>query len=314
MAAHKLAILGFILHLLPKFIPFPFFIPFFLGMMIYMIYKADKGAERNVIIFLVAFQFAPYMTTKQLDLNSVQEWGNTGPNAAPMKGVYLFNGLGAATIDFSHCQWHSSSKVAYCHPPAGNTLTVYPTDSDLVAAGLEVTADGGDAGPSQEEMSKSMPWQLFWMFYMVGFHNRIDFHFNDELTEAQVFENICIAAFATPSPLAYVFPYGMCTTASIYPVFRTFTMVKDDRYDPPTWYRNTYINEKGLMGMYDPIKASDKQPRSGGTVYPARMVFKDGYKLEPILAPDKSGKAVLNKYNLAKAVKVADGVVISPNM
>lgn len=160
MAAYELAILGFILHLLPKFIPFPFFIPFFVGMMLYMIYKADKGAERNIIIFLVAFQFAPYMTTKQLDLNKVQEWGNTGPNEAPIKGLYMFNGLGAATFDFSHCQWHSSSKVAYCHPPAGTTMTVYPTDSDLVKAGLEVTADGGDAGPSKEEMSKSMPWQL----------------------------------------------------------------------------------------------------------------------------------------------------------
>lgn len=147
----------------------------------------------------------------------------------------------------------------------------------------------------------------------VALHNRLDFHFNDDETEAQVFENVCLALTATPSPLAYLFPYGICTRATVFSIFRTFTMVKEEPGffggGAPIWHRNTYFNEKGLLGMYDPMYVADKQPRAGGSIYPEKMQFGDGYKLVPLLTPEGG----LNKKALAKALKVSGGKIVSRN-
>ena len=49
---------------------------------------------------------------------------------------------------------------------------------------------------------------------------------------------------------AFFFPYGLCTTASVYQLFRASTMVKDGA-SPPTWYRNTYFQEQSdLQHLY----------------------------------------------------------------
>jgi len=304
----KLLTWAFILHMLPKFLPFPFFIPFVLMVMGYLVYIAEKGTQRMVVVALLAFQFAPYPLTVTKEVSDIESWGNKGPNAAPMKGVYMFNGLGASTIDFSQCLWSDASNAAYCHLP--KTMSSYAAAGvDLEAVGFEVTADGGSAGPPKEEMGKTMPWQVFWFFYHVAHHNRLDFYFNEEKTEAQVYENVCLAITASPSPLALLFPYGICTTATVYPVFRVFTMVRDNS-EPPTWYRNTYFQEKSLMNIYGGVKISDKQKRAGGTVYPAKMVFGDGYKLEPLLTPGKGGKSVLHESALKKLLKVGGGKVV----
>ena len=58
-------------------------------------------------------------------------------------------------------------------------------------------------------------------------------------TEAQVFENVCLAATASPSPLSYLFPYGLCTKATVNHFFRQFMMVKDPSSHPPTWCHHT---------------------------------------------------------------------------
>ena len=136
-------------------------------------------------------------------------------------------------------------------------------------------------------------------------------------TEAQVFENVCLAATASPSPLSYLFPYGLCTKATVNHFFRQFTMVKDHSSHPPIWchntrskkltpnlnpnlnphlspftltrYRNTYVQRKALLHIYDPIMAADGQKRAGGSAFPAEMRSGDGYKLVPLLTPD--GKA-----------------------
>ena len=193
----------FALVLLGKFMPFPFFIPPYLGVLFMMVYSA-KGNERMCVIAFLAFHFAPYPLQMSKDLLDIEKWGNTGPNEAPMKGVYMFNGLPAAVIDFSHCLWHEPSKVAYCHLP--KTMGAWPGGLNLTAAGFDMTADGGDGGPGKTEMEVTMPWQVFHFFYHIVMHNRLDFHFDDELKEAQVFENVCLSPFASPSPLALLFP------------------------------------------------------------------------------------------------------------
>jgi len=302
----KLLMSFIVFHMLGKFVPFPFFLPFLLGVMIYAIYAAEKGMTRSIVIAMVAFQMAPLACATTKDLKDIETWGNKGPNLAPMKGVYMFDGLPTCTIDFSDCLWDEDTKVAYCDPVTG--MTLYPSGSDLGAAGFVPTADMGEAGPKQDELKISMPWPMFYMFYHVALHNRIDFHFNDDLTEAQVYENVCLAATRTPSPLAYFFPKGICTTTTVYAYFRAFTIVKESGFlgmGAPTWYRNTYFNEKGL-NMYEPIMVSDKQQRAGGTVYPAKMAFGDGYRLLPLLTPEGG----LDKGNLAKAMMVSDCVVI----
>ena len=76
-----------------------------------------------------------------------------------------------------------------------------------------------------------------------------------------------------------------------------------DGASPPKWFRNTYYQENGLMNIYDKIKVSDKKKRAGGTAYPAKMQWGDGYRLEPVLVPDAKGKGQLNKANLAKLIK-----------
>jgi len=306
----KLMAYGLFTVLTPKFFPFPFFIPPFLLGMILCIYFAEKGTVRYVTVALVAFQFAPYGLVKTKDLKDIESWGNQGStgNKGPLKGVYLFDGLPAATIDFSQCLWHAPSKTQYCHLP--KVHSVWPDfPMDFAGAGFPPTADGGGMGPSQEEMNQRMPWPVFFMFYHVGMHNRIDFHFNEDLTEAMVYENTCLAVTASPSPLAYLFPYGICTSGSIYWFFRMFTIVKD-KSDPPVWYRNTYFQEKSLLNLHEPIKVSDKQARSGGTVYPAKMVYGDGYRIVPLLTPDAKGKSVLHKGNLARALKLGSKVLM----
>lgn len=201
----------FALFILPKFIPFPFFLPLWVFMMAICVRLAEKGAERHVVLTLIALQFAPYFLAAEKDLNDVESWGNLGPNLAPFKGVYLFDGLPAATMDWSHCLWNDGSKVAYCHLP--RVHSVWPSGLDMAQAGFEPTAD-----PSAEALT--MPWWLFTLFYHVTIRNRLDFHFNNALTEAMVYENICFAATASPSPLAMLFPYGLCTPASVYSVRR----------------------------------------------------------------------------------------------
>ena len=119
----KLLTWAFILHMLPKFLPFPFFIPFVLMVMGYLVYIAEKGTQRMVVVALLAFQFAPYPLTVTKEVSDIESWGNKGPNAAPMKGVYMFNGLGASTIDFSQCLWSDASNAAYCHLP--KTMSSY---------------------------------------------------------------------------------------------------------------------------------------------------------------------------------------------
>ena len=306
--AAKLLLYAFLAHMVPKFVAFPFFIPFVLATMGFLIYAAAKST-RYVVVALIAFQFVPFALTINRELSEIESWGNKGANAAPMKGVYLFNGLGAATIDFSHCLWSETTKAAYCHLP--NVMALYAEAGvDLEKAGFQVTADGGSTGPTKEEMAKTLPWPMFWLFYHVVHHNRFDFYFNDDLTEAQVYENVCLALTASPSPLAYLFPYGICTTATIYPMFRMSTMVRDSR-EPPTWYRNTYLQKaESFFRIYDGIKVSEKQKRAGGTVYPAKMVFGDGYRLEPLLTPGKDGRAVLHEAALKKALKVGGGKVV----
>ena len=87
-----------------------------------------------------------------------------------------------------------------------------------------------------------------------------------------------------------------------------FTFVRGDSSESPVWYRNTYFQEKPLMKTYEPVTVADKQKRAGGTVYPARMAFGDGYKLVPLLTPSKYGP-VLHKSNLARAMKPSGGKV-----
>ena len=151
-------------------------------------------------------------------------------------------------------------------------------------------------------------------------------------TEAQVFENVCLAATASPSPLSYLFPYGLCTKATVNHFFRQFTMVKDHSSHPPIWchntrskkltpnlnpnlnphlspftltrYRNTYVQRKALLHIYDPIMAADGQKRAGGSAFPAEMRSGDGYKLVPLLTPDGKAEHCRNKpltYPLASA-------------
>jgi len=283
--------------LLGKLVPFPFFIPPYVILMGYMIYAASKGMERMCVVAFLAFHLVPYATMQHQQLADIETWGSKGPNAAPMKGVYMFNGLPFALIDFSHCLYDDSSRIAHCHLP--KTIGVWPGGLNLTAAGFDMTADGGDGGPGKSDMEVTMPWQVFHFFYHVVLHNRLDFHFDETLTEAQVYENVCLSPFASPSPLAHLFPHGICTTASVYPFFRVFTMVSDGG-SPPTWYRNTYYQEKSLMDIYSPIKVADKQARSGGTVYPAKMQWGDGYKLEPLLVPGAGGKPKLHAANLKK--------------
>ena len=116
-----------------------------------------------------------------------------------------------------------------------------------------------------------------------------------------VYENVCFPLTASPSPLAYFFPYGLCTRATVYPMFRVFTMVKGAG-NPPVWVRNTYFQERSVpLNMYDAVMVSDKQKRAGGTAYPAKMKFGDGYRLQPLYGPDSSGKVKLN----AKAMGMA---------
>mmetsp|Transcript_16892 Transcript_16892/g.43373 ORF Transcript_16892/g.43373 Transcript_16892/m.43373 type:complete len:312 (-) Transcript_16892:195-1130(-) len=307
MGVKKLLAYYVLLHMAPKCLPFPFFIPVYLILMGLMVCIAGKGTERNIVIGLLAFQFAPYTLTITKDLKDIESWGNKGPNEAPMKGVYLFNGLGAATIDFSQCLWAERTKSAYCH--LHKVMSVYAEAGvDLEKAGFQVTADGGSTGPGKDEMKRTMPWPLFWFVYHVAHHNRLDFYFNDDLTEAQVYENVCLAITASPSPLALLFPYGICTTATVYPLFRVFTMVRDSS-EPPRWYRNTYFQEKELMSIYDGVKVSDKQSRAGGTVYPAKMNFGDGYQLMPLLTPGKGGTSILHKNTLKLALNVKSKLI-----
>jgi hypothetical protein len=93
-------------------------------------------------------------------------------------------------------------------------------------------------------------------------------------------------------------------------MFRMSTMVRDSR-EPPTWYRNTYSQRaESIFRIYDGIQVSEKQKRAGGTVYPAKMAFGDGYRLEPLLTPGKDGRAVLHEVALKKALKVGGGKVV----
>lgn len=290
-----------LLHMVPKMIPFPFFVPIYLGLMLFMIY-ANSGKTRGIVVALLAFQMAPIPLAVHKEFANIEEWANKGPNASPLKGAYLFDGLMSGVVDFSHCLWDSKSRVASCHLP--KFYMDWPTGLNLTAAGFEITADVGKAGPGREDLAITMPWQLFWFFYHVAYHNRIDFHFDETLTEAQVYDNICFSLTAPPSPLAILFPHGLCTTATINNIFRRFTIVKSG----DTWYRNTYFTPN-LTTMYDPINVADKMARSGGTAFPATMQFGDGYRLLPLATPNSNGKTRLHAANIAKAMTLSPYVI-----
>jgi hypothetical protein len=308
--SQTLVFIGLLTICIPKYVPVPIFIPLYLIALGAAIYVAQKGMQRNVVIALVAFQFAPLALMRERSLADVQSWGMKGTYGAgaPMKGVYLFDGLPLSIVDWSHCIWYEQGKTAYCHLP--NVIGLWPSGVNAAAAGFIPTADLGSGGPTQEELAVTPPWPLLAMFYHVALHNRLDFYFNDALTEAQVYENVCLAATASPSPLAFFFPYGLCTTASVYQLFRASTMVKDGA-SPPTWYRNTYFQEQSdLQHLYDSVMVADKRRRAGGTAYPAKMKFGDGYKLIPLLTPESNGKPKLHSGNLAKALKLSDKIYI----
>lgn len=122
----------------PKFIPFPFCVPFYLLGLLYLIYAAERGTARTVVALLVAFQFAPLALVTERRLSEVASWGMQGPNAggSPLQGVYLFEGLSAATVDFSHCLWSASSRTAYCHLPMFHSVSAE-------AGFVDNTADAG---------------------------------------------------------------------------------------------------------------------------------------------------------------------------
>ena len=122
----------------PKFIPFPFCVPFYLLGLLYLIYAAERGTARTVVALLVAFQFAPLALVTERRLSEVASWGMQGPNAgrSPLQGVYLFEGLSAATVDFSHCLWSASSRTAYCHLPMFHSASAE-------AGFVDNTADAG---------------------------------------------------------------------------------------------------------------------------------------------------------------------------
>jgi len=216
----------------PKFIPFPFCVPFYLLGLLYLIYAAERGTARTVVALLVAFQFAPLALVTERRLSEVASWGMQGPNAgrSPLQGVYLFEGLSAATVDFSHCLWSASSRTAYCHLPMFHSVSaeagfvdntadagvdahrhaqlgrapafahrhaqllhacraflLSPLLSPIGAAALLLShtrpsvpvVDVAEAGFSREELRAAMPRPLFYMFYHVIMHNRIDFVFNE---------------------------------------------------------------------------------------------------------------------------------------
>ena len=55
---------------------------------------------------------------------------------------------------------------------------------------------------------------------------------------------------------------------------------------------------------------ADKQKRAGGTAYPAKMKFGDGYRLQPLYGPDASGKVKLNAKAMSMAKKANPYVLI----
>lgn len=199
--SQTLVFIGLLTICIPKYVPVPIFIPLYLIALGAAIYVAQKGMQRNAVIALVAFQFAPLALMRERSLADVQSWGMKGTYGAgaPMKGVYLFDGLPLSIVDWSHCIWYEQGKTAYCHLP--NVIGLWPSGVNAAAAGFIPTADLGSGGPTQEELSVTPPWPLFAMFYHVALHSRLDFYFNDALTEAQVYENVCLAATASPSPL-----------------------------------------------------------------------------------------------------------------
>ena len=88
--------------------------------------------------------------------------------------------------------------------------------------------------------------------------------------------------------------------------------VRDDPWfsDAPTWYRNTYFQTNSLLNIYKELTVADRQPRAGGTVYPAKMVFGDGYKLMPLLTPKPDGTQKLHQDTLKLMLKASDTVVM----
>ena len=114
-----------------------------------------------------------------------------------------------------------------------------------------------------------------------------------------VYENVCLALTASPSPLAVLFPYGLCTTASIHTYSRAFTLVKDGA-TPPRWCSNHYPHPTPklvdkIVNLHEPVRVKNKQKRAGGTAYPARMRPGDGYRLVPLLTPNKDGSQTLRR-------------------
>ena len=84
-----------------------------------------------------------------------------------------------------------------------------------------------------------------------------------------------------------------------------------DGANPPTWYRNTYAQTSLLpFRVYERVLVNEQRRRAGGTAYPASMQFGDGYKLLPLLTPNRDGSQRLHKRNLARAMKLSSKVIM----
>ena len=59
--------------------------------------------------------------------------------------------------------------------------------------------------------------------------------------------------------------------------------------------KRVYFEEKGLLHQREPVLVKHKKKRVGGTAYPAKMRFGDGYRLLPLLTPKKDGTPKLHK-------------------
>ena len=180
-----------------------------------------------------------------------------------IRRVHTMPQASAATIDFSQCLWHTSAQTLYCHMP--RVLSLWPSGRDSAASGLApITAVATEAGTS---------WLQDYLVQHVAFHRRLDFHFDEEGgREAQIYENVCLALTASPSPLALAFPYGVCTPRTAHALAHVATLVRDGG-NASTWSYNIHATDLGGMLRFlqnvvapTPVHVSDLRPRAGGTM------------------------------------------------